>query len=462
MSYATEKLATDATLERIAEALEGGSSNGKCIPSVNSVTLDDDNVTATFSVDAYGSVMIKVSDSNVATASCSGANVVTVKAGLTAGTCTITCFSTGDTTHGTAVAFVTVTSTATGVYGVEWDGSALQTWTRTGAAAGFTDPVPAVNGGTGSSPFDDILPWSGMVKEERVGGTCVKIPKFYYKWTISGSSRKLEISATARDGFSVSPTHMNRGDGVGERSKVYVGRYHCATSTYKSTTGVKPQASQTRATFRTNIHALGSNIWQIDIATMITIWMLYLVEFANWDSEQTIGFGCGNNSATENMGYTDTMLYHTGTMQVNRVTYGVGTQYRWIEGLWDNVLDWYDGIYFATEKMYVIMNPANFSDTTGGTYAGDRPTESSAYIKSFKNSTVPGLEWFMYPDSHTGATEDTYVGDYCSYNASGVVLFGGGHYGQGRNLGLFCLDGSHAASYQSANIGSRLLELPAA
>ena len=32
-------------------------------------------------------------------------------------------------------------------------------------AAGFADPVSAVNNGTGSSPFDDFLPWAGMGKE---------------------------------------------------------------------------------------------------------------------------------------------------------------------------------------------------------------------------------------------------------------------------------------------------------
>jgi hypothetical protein len=155
------------------------------------------------------------------------------------------------------------------------------------------------------------------------------------------------------------------------------------------------------------------------------------------------------------------MVYHTGTTAVNKTTYG-GTQYRYIEGLWDNCYDWVDGIYFDTEKIYVITNPANFSDSTGGTYVGDRATDSSGFIKSMKVSEVSGFEWFLYPDSHTGATEDTYVGDYCSYDASGVVLFVGGSYYQSRSRGLFCLNGSYAASGQHTSIGSRLLKIPSA
>ena len=56
-----------------------------------------------------------------------------------------------------------------------------------------------------------------MVKESRTGGVMVKIPKFWFKWTKSGSTLKLQIADKAADGFSVSPAHMDRGDGKGER-----------------------------------------------------------------------------------------------------------------------------------------------------------------------------------------------------------------------------------------------------
>ena len=49
-----------------------------------------------------------------------------------------------------------------------------------------------------------------------------------------------------------------------------------------------------------------------------TLWLLYLVEFADWNTQKTIGKGCGNNSAAQNMGYTDSMPYHTGTNSPRR------------------------------------------------------------------------------------------------------------------------------------------------
>lgn len=44
------------------------------------------------------------------------------------------------------------------IYGVEWDwtSSGPTNGTRTDDSAGFADPSPAVNNGTGSSPFDNL------------------------------------------------------------------------------------------------------------------------------------------------------------------------------------------------------------------------------------------------------------------------------------------------------------------
>lgn len=342
------------------------------------------------------------------------------------------------------------------IYGAEWDGSSDSKWTRTDDAASFADPAPAVNNGTGSSPFDDILPWSGMLKETIDGNVLVKIPKYYYKWTRNGNAMKLQISNKPVDGFLVSPAHADRGDGNGERDYVYVGRYHC-NSSYKSAAGAWPLAFITRETARTNIHDLGTTYWQYDYAMYWTIMMLYLVEYANWNSQATIGYGCSAGSAKFNLGATDAMTYHTGTSAANRTTYG-SVQYRWIEGLWDNVYDWCDGIYFANGPyIYCIKNPADFSDTTGGTLVGYR-FQGSGYISAWTNPTAAGFEYALYPAGAAGS-ETTYVCDYCYYDAYGIVLRVGGSYGQNQYYGAFCLNGNGTAS-SAANIGCRLMKLP--
>lgn len=426
--------------------------------SPTSMTLDADNPSKTITVTRSGTGAISAQSSapDVASVSVSG-NKITVT-GHENGDVTVTVKVAADSNYNAPAAKTcSVTVSFAQIYGVQWDGTAATTWSRTDAAETFVNPTPAVNNGNGSSPFDTIMPWAGMVVEDdATAGKLVKIPKYWFKWTRSGNGMKLQISNGPEAGFHVSPAHADRGDGKGERDYVYVGRYHCNTS-YKSQAGSQPAASMTRATARSSIHNLGSTYWQYDFAMYWTIMMLYLVEYANWNSQATIGYGCSPSNSKFNSGATDAMIYHTGTSAASRTTYG-SVQYRHIEGLWDNVYDWCDGIRFSGSTVYCIANPASFSDTSGGTNVGTRAT-SSGWISGWTNPTADGFEYALYPNAVSGS-ETTYVCDYCYYSASGVVLFVGGNYGQHQDYGAFYLYGNYAASLASTYIGCRLQKLP--
>lgn len=344
------------------------------------------------------------------------------------------------------------------IYGVYWGGTGEPGMTRTDDASEFVDPVPYVSGASAyASPFDDLMPWKGMVRvSDPEAGELVAIPKFWYKWTRSGDSMKLQIADKATEGFLVSPAHADRGDGKGERDVVYVGRYHCA-SDYKSKTGNSPKANITRSAARSGIHNLGSTIWQWDYAMLWTIRMLYLVEFANWNSQAKIGYGCSDSGSVQNSGLTDSMPYHTGTTKSNRTTYG-HTQYRYIEDLWGNVLDWCDGIYFSGADVYCIKNPASFSDSSGGTKVGSRATSSNC-IKKWTNPTASGFEYALYPSEVVSDDNyATYACDHCNYYGD-PVLFVGGDYYRDQSYGLFYVD-DYAVSYSYGGVGSRLQKLP--
>jgi hypothetical protein len=401
-------------------------------------------VTATFSSGKTSTV------TSYTTSPAAGSAVTTV------GTSTVTVSYTENSVTKTASFSITAT---TPIYGVSWDGTSTTKFSRTDAAASFTDPVPYVSGASSyGSPFDNISPWCDMARvTDSTAGELVSIPKFYYKWTKTGTTMKLQISEASFTGSYVSPAHADRGDGKGERSVVYVGRYHC-NSSYKSVSGSSPKAKITRATARSSISNLGSAYWQYDYAMYWTIAMLYLVEFGDWNSQTKIGYGCGNNSAAQSVGASDSMPYHTGTMQSSRTTYGVGVQYRYIEGLWDNVLDWCDGIYFKSSSVYCIKNPASFSDTSNGTNVGTRPT-SSGYISAWSVPTTSGFEYALYPSAVAGS-ETTYTPDKCYYTSSGAVLCVGGGYSQGLNSGLFYLGGGDSASGSYSGVGCRLQKLP--
>ena len=421
--------------------------------TLNSSTTSD---TSTLTYNGDGTVTVSSSDSSVATASKSGSTITVSSVDNTTGTATITVSAAAGTNYVAASGTISVTCQFVTIYGAEWNGTSTTAWTRTDAAANFTDPVPYVSGASSySSPFDNLMPWSGMTKSTRTGGVMVAIPKFYYKLTQSGTKVKVQIADGYVEGYSVSPAHLKRGSETADRDVVYIGRYHCGSSDYKSTTGVSPKANVTRSTARTGIHNLGTKIWQCDFAMRFTLWLLYIVEFADWNSQAKIGYGCGNNSSAGTMGYTDSMPYHTGTTQSSRTTYGLGTQYRNIEGLWDNVLDWMDGCYYNSSGMNIILNPSSFSNSSGGTLMG-KP--SSGYPSAFTVSSSGGFPAF-YASTASGGSTTTYSCDNWDFNASYPCLYVGGSYYRGLYYGLFYVYGD-SASYANAYVGCRLQELP--
>ena len=413
--------------------------------------------TITVTCPAGSSVTCANGDTTLTQTAASGTAVFTVG---NAGTWTVTATLDGESASGEVVISAdgeskSITLQYVHIYGVLWDGTSTTALSRTDDAAGFSDPVPAVSGGSGNSPFDTLLPWAGMTREtDSAAGELVKIPKYWYKWTKSGNTVALQIADKEVEGFSVSPAHCDRGDGHGERDVVYVGRYHCHTSNWKSQTGGKPKVNITRSAARSGIHNLGGSVWQWDWAMSWTIKMLYLVEYADWNSQAKIGYGCGNNSATENMGATDGMTYHTGTSKANRTTYGVGVQYRHIEGLWDNVYDWVDGCYYSSAGLNIILNPSNFSDSSGGTSIG---TPSTGYPSALGVKTALNGMWII-PTAASGS-DSTYVPDSWYFDASSPCLYLGGIYYQNQNHGLFYVNYS-TASGSSSSIGSRLMKLP--
>ena len=451
----------DGTIEAKVVTWAIGKGDNAITVSPTSITLNTANKSGKFTVSRKGDGTITATSSDTKIATIGAINQTTGE---------VTVNSVGDTT-GTATIKVKVAESANylapadkdvpvkaqfvTIYGVEWDwtSSGPTKGTRTDAAAGFSDPNPAVNNGNGSSPFDNLMPWAGMVKETRTGGVMVKEPKYWYKWTKTGKKLKLQIADGPVEGFHVDPVNMDRGDGLGELNFSYIARYHCASGTYKSETNKAQQVSITRSAARTSIHNLGANIWQMDFAQMWYVGMLFLVEFADWNGER-IGRGCSASGSKENNGKTDAMQYHTGTTAANRDTYGY-TQYRNIEGWWDNVYDWMDGCYYNSNGLNVIKNPNQFSDSANGTLVG-KPV--AGYPSDFTIPTQSGLEWALFPSAAAGSTTN-YVPDDWDFSGSYPCLHRGGSYSQSQYRGPFCVYCSGASS-TSTSFGCRLQERP--
>lgn len=362
----------------------------------------------------------------------------------------------GEQTSANLAAAILSIYTPPKIYGVEWDwtDSGPTRGTRTDAAADFSDPVPAVSNGAGSSPFDNLMPWKGMVKETRAGGVEVREPKYWFKWTKTGRKLKLQIADGPVEGFCVDPVNMDRGDGLGELDFSYIGRYHSVEG-WKSETNQAQKVSITRSAARDGIHSLGDHFWQMDFAQFWYVGMLYLVEFADWNGQATIGRGCGTKlSSAEKNGTTDAMQYHTGTTAANQNTYGY-TQYRNIEGWWDNVYDWVDGCYYNSNGMNVITNPNQFSDSANGVLVG---MLADGFPSDFTIPTASGLEWALIPSAKAGSST-TYTADQWSFYSDYPCLYHGGSYSKSLSNGPFYIS-RVAESSTASKVGCRLQERP--
>lgn len=447
---------SDGTTGAKSVAWSIGKAAGSVSLSPAAVTLDADHPTAELQVTRAGDGAVSAvsSDPGVIMVSVSGTTVGVTSVGEASGSATVTVSVAESGNYLTASGTAEVTVSFVMIYGVEWDGGPGTKLSRTDAAALFTDPVAAVGGGAGSSPFDNIMPWSGMARVSQDGNELVAIPKYWLK--VQHDPFRVQIASEPVDGYQVSPAHRDREDGHGERDVVYIGRYECDSS-YRSRSGNDPKASGTRATFRNGIHALGTEYWQADFALQLTWWYLYLVEYADWDGQTAIAPGFTRGASVARSGYTDSMSYHTGRDTAHGTNSFV--QYRNIEGLWGNIEEFRDGIVLSGAHISTYNNPSDFTDDYNGVGAvirsNELPIETGFISKWGFDSNDPS---FIYPLEVNG-TSAGFVPDYFYYNNNAVITTVSGAYAGKEMAGPFYI-GTYIVGAQGKSFGSRLMKLP--
>ena len=414
---------------------------------------NDNNATIKTATVDYGTAIVKPANPTSAT------DATQIFAGWSpAVPATCTANGTYTATYRSATAFVAPTATtADGAYGVEWNyAQTSPALTRKGLAASFSAPSPATSvSGSGSSPFDTIAPWKDMKVYNVVGDTFIEkgtegfsmtandtvvyIPEFYFTaYKDTANSKWLwAISPTAKEGYVKHP-------GSGR----YIGRYHTSGSSTGVFTksGVSPLVNTNQTNFRTYSHNKGSNWYMMDIATWSAIQMLYLVEYANFDSQTMLGKGW-NTGSLGSMGGTDSAVYHT-----LKVT-GAHNQYRWIEDPFSNCLDWIDGFVGSTSQIYVGVDNARFTSSSTGLTKTSLKLPSSNYISGFGYDANSAFAFI--PDTSTSS--ESYVKDKVFSDSSVCPVYVGGHYYDYAYCGLFYWYAHFSASYSNGDLGSRLL-----
>lgn len=360
------------------------------------------------------------------------------------------------------------------VFGVMWDSSnpstALTRLTTTNDPNGFVnvnitdEPVAAVGTKAGFSPFDNYLPWNGMEEYNIISNavaykrgdagfsrtnydTMVYIPKFYYKIVVNGDNWYFYLSDMEKSGFELHP-------GSGK----YIGRYE-AVNGYNSCSGFIPTTNMTRDTARKGAQAKG-NKWSLnDFATWRACCYLYLIEYADWNSQAKIGYGNVNNTAPLNSGETDSMTYHTGRATGILDNNKTAIQYRHIENPFGNKQEYIDGVNIYNRKVYVCTDFSNYADDTMIHYTdtGAVLPEYGGWIKSLYENN--NFSWMFLP-SAVGGSESSFIPDYLYVNSGWTVLFVGGYHGQNTTCGFWQFNAYNPSSATNIAFGARLLYHP--
>lgn len=412
-------------------------------------------------------------------------------------------------------------------YGVSWQTGSLN---ATLARIGNLDlhrTLPIQNKMRGCTLADDGTvnhyfkdDWSAnedgtpIKKDGSDGMVMIEIPEFYVKCQSKNGIDSMSISEYALDGYTlVKKQYVSAYEATVDRTKSDTLKLASVVNTTANFRGGNnnaerdeaentqlgmPLTSTTRANFRkyARNRATGTKWNMLDFFATNTIWLLYSIEYANWNSQLAFnenlsndgfkqgGLGSGVTNVTSSdwstfnsyypiipCGTSDALGNKTGEVEYTLPsTFKPDNvvkvpRYRGIENpfghLWKNV----DGVIFdiksdsdgGTSTIYLAKTEADYGDTVteGFSELGQLPRKSGATSNTYLGTFIPS--------EATGASSTTGRCDNFETiitSSSLRTLFCGGSANYGADAGLGCCASSHAVWHSAAHFGSRLVYRP--
>lgn len=353
-------------------------------------------------------------------------------------------------------------------------------------------------------------------KDGSDGMVMIEIPEFYVKCQSKNGIDSMSISEYALDGYTlVKKQYVSAYEATVDRTKSDTLKLASVVNTTANFRGGNnnaerdeaentqlgmPLTSTTRANFRkyARNRATGTKWNMLDFFATNTIWLLYTIEYASWNSQSAFnanltdngfkqgGLGSGATNITGSdwntfnnyypiipCGTSDALGNKTGeveytlpsTFKPDNVVKVKVPRYRGIENpfghLWKNV----DGVIFdiksdadgGTSTIYLAKTEADYGDTVteGFSELGQLPRKSG-----FVSDTYLGT---FIPSEATGASSNTGRCDNFETNVNSSslrTLYYGGPAYYGANAGLGYCNSNLTVGGASAYYGSRLVYRP--
>jgi len=296
------------------------------------------------------------------------------------------------------------------IYGVSglYDSSPLLT--RTDDAVGMTYAFESSTGVV-SSDFDDVFPYNRMTRVTIDGNVFVRVPSMWFRVGADSNNRITDIAVS----------EQRRGTGNWYKTdEFYYGAYcgNVNSSKLRSVSGVTPSGDGTLSQFRAYATNNGSGYQQLDLYHKTIMNFLWLIEFANKNSQELFPM---TYTSKLNTGGTDSLTTPSGFLTSNK-------RFRWhyIEDFFGNMAEALDGV---TGNSLASADPSIYNDN------GTNYNTLGYTVTWTEGSYIKALGWdnnnpFLCMPAEIGGGGSTYFCD-CLYGTlrQGNWCFCGGDYG---------------------------------
>ena len=398
------------------------------------------------------------------------------------------------------------------IYGIKRDTNSTSTeWERIEASIGLeANAVLPESGSTTvantevKNDFDNIYPWSNIrsynydASKTKVtawygdsnfkfdgsnGEVLTFIPGFWYKREVVDGIEYQYISKYEQSGYSYSePFSVGRYKMSGGTDAYHKSTTGTLNNNYndnielmkgggssggtvindgsgRSKNGVYPSASATISDFRERASMLGNEFSILDYHWYV-LQMLYLVEYADYDSQTKLGKGVTeNNDGAIMMGGADSLGMKSGCL-INDGAHSM--IYRGIEDIYGNTGDFLDGINIRNYQAYINYDFTTYkSDTFDGNY------KTLGYINTSRVGFITKLGYdsnnplIVLPTeidaTNTNLNTPSGIKDVYLGNSGDKILFVGGAYRRSAYAGLWFSDAHVGSGSALSGVGSRLI-----
>lgn len=309
------------------------------------------------------------------------------------------------------------------IYGVKRLRSSIATaWERTDEGRGLT--ANATHDGTEvQNDFDNLSPWKDIISfnydsaqqlatayygdpeftfspSDVNVNVFTKIPRFWYKRYIDEEDfEHIQIADYAAEGFL-------------ESKEFAIARYFYqgSTTSPRSCSGLASLVNTSGQNYQTGAKFLGNNVYLFDWRALGAIQLLYLVEYADNNSQEILGRGVSSIGSVVTAGQLDSLGMKSGCLN-NDGAHSV--IYRGIEDIFGNIYQLIDGVNINNRQAYVCTDPTKYEFEKY-----DEDYIQVGYVNNSSDDYISKLGYdenyplLMLPIECSGVNENTGFTDY--------------------------------------------------